>query len=360
MSESPNPNCKLQIDNCKSTWGHNGPAIRLGFRVLKRIKQSEMEKIVAARKRVGRFTSVDHLHKVSGVTKNTIQKLAEADAFGSIAMKRREALWDGLELTDEEMPLFGSDGVTERRSDEGKVVCDARMNYPPPLGGGVRGRGWSEETQAIARENSPAMDADAHHAATTFNASAQLGDSEVPPPTLPSPARGEGPALNDARHEKTAACSPIDHRPSKIPLPPMPLGQEVMTDYATAGLSLKAHPLQLVRHVLREQKIITSAELMATPHGRWVRVAGLVLIRQRPGTAAGIVFVTLEDETGICNLILRENLFERYRAAACQAALLQADGYIERQGQVVHVMAKRLFDRSDLIRGYEFTSRDFH
>src|SRR6185503_1427242 len=101
------------------------------------------------------------------------------------------------------------------------------------------------------------------------------------------------------------------------------------------------------------------AELGKLDRG-WVRVAGLVLIRQRPGTASGIVFQTLEDETGIVNLIVRPDIFDRYRPAARHAALLQCDGNIERQGDVVHVMAKRLFDRSALLRGLEISSRDFH
>jgi error-prone DNA polymerase len=140
----------------------------------------------------------------------------------------------------------------------------------------------------------------------------------------------------------------------------MPLGQEVMTDYSTTRLSLKTHPLTLVRDALTAQRIVTARQVNDLPHGRWVKVAGLVLIRQRPGTASGIVFITLEDETGVVNLIVRPNIFDRYRPAARHAALLQCDGYIERQGQVVHVMAKRLTDRSDLIRGYEISSRDFH
>jgi error-prone DNA polymerase len=147
---------------------------------------------------------------------------------------------------------------------------------------------------------------------------------------------------------------------SSLSLPPMPLGQEIMTDYATAGLSLKKHPVALVRSVLSQQKILTAAELNNTPHGRWVKVAGLVLIRQRPGTASGIVFETLEDETGVVNLIIRPDIFEKYRPAARHAGLLQCDGYVERQGQVVHVMAKRLFDRSDLLEGLQMSSRDFH
>jgi error-prone DNA polymerase len=143
----------------------------------------------------------------------------------------------------------------------------------------------------------------------------------------------------------------------------MPLGQEVMTDYSTAGLSLKRHPVAIVREELSKQKLITAAELMdekRSPHGRWVKVAGLVLIRQRPGTASGVVFVTLEDETGVANLILWPQIYEQYHAASRHATLLQCDGYVQRQGQVVHVLAKRLFDRSDLLSGYDLRSRDFH
>jgi error-prone DNA polymerase len=146
-------------------------------------------------------------------------------------------------------------------------------------------------------------------------------------------------------------------------LPPMPLGQEVMADYATQGLSLKAHPVSLVRDALNRKKIMTNAELLderRSPHGRWVRVAGLVLLRQRPGTASGVVFQTLEDETGIANLILWSHIYEKYRPAARHAALLQAEGYVQREGQVVHVLAKRLVDLSHLIAGFELRSRDFH
>ena len=140
----------------------------------------------------------------------------------------------------------------------------------------------------------------------------------------------------------------------------MPLGQEVMTDYTTTGLSLKRHPVSLVREQLTELNIITADELRATDHGKWVRVAGLVLIRQRPGTASGIVFETLEDETGIVNLIVRPNIYDKYRPAARHAALLHAEGYVERQGDVIHIMTWRLFDLSHLLAGYHFHSRDFH
>jgi error-prone DNA polymerase len=90
-----------------------------------------------------------------------------------------------------------------------------------------------------------------------------------------------------------------------------------------------------------------------------VSVAGVVLIRQRPGTASGIVFVTLEDETGVVNLIIRPAVYEQYRPAIRHAALLAADGYIERQGRVQHVMATRLRDLSDVLSGFVHPSRDF-
>ena len=145
-----------------------------------------------------------------------------------------------------------------------------------------------------------------------------------------------------------------------VTLPTMPLGQEVMIDYSTTGLSLKQHPVALVREELQKRKIITSDELAKVLNGRWVKVAGLVLIRQRPGTASGIVFETIEDETGVVNLIIKPDIYDRYRPAARHAGLLQADGYVQRSGQVIHVMAKRLFDLSDLLAGYSLRSRDFH
>lgn len=140
----------------------------------------------------------------------------------------------------------------------------------------------------------------------------------------------------------------------------MSLGREVLTDYATVGLSLKAHPMSLVRDVLDRQRILRAADATARDEGARVSVCGLVLVRQRPGTASGVVFITLEDESGIVNLIVRPHLYEKYRDAARHAAILQCDGTIERQGLVVHVMARKFYDRSDLLGGVEFASRDFH
>jgi error-prone DNA polymerase len=141
-------------------------------------------------------------------------------------------------------------------------------------------------------------------------------------------------------------------------LPAMPIQQEVLTDYATAGLSLKQHPLVVLREELSRRKIITAAELIHKNNG-WVRVAGLVLVRQRPGTASGVVFITLEDETGVANLIVRPDIFARHPQART-ACLLQADGRVERQGKVLHLLVQKLCDLSHLLSENLFQSRDFH
>ena len=111
----------------------------------------------------------------------------------------------------------------------------------------------------------------------------------------------------------------IRPRPFRRILPAMPLQQEVLTDYATAGLSLKQHPLVVLREELSRRKIITAAELIHENNG-WVRVAGLVLVRQRPGTASGVVFITLEDETGVANLIVRPDIFAAFPQAAAHTS----------------------------------------
>jgi error-prone DNA polymerase len=140
----------------------------------------------------------------------------------------------------------------------------------------------------------------------------------------------------------------------------MPLGQEVMLDYSTTGLSLKEHPVALVRGALSGERVVTAKAAVGRRNGSRVKVAGLVLIRQRPGTASGIVFITLEDETGIVNLIVRPAVWEKYRPVARHAGLLLAHGLVETHSNVTHVLVSRLEDRSGLLAGYKLASRDFH
>jgi error-prone DNA polymerase len=252
----------------KAGWGANGPALRLGLRQVKGMSEAHAKRIVETRAECGRFTSVAGFHRTTRIPATVLRRLAEADAFGSMGLTRRQALWHVLELKDDRLPLHESPD-----SDLKSGISDLLF------------------------------------------------------------------------------------------LPPMPLNQEVMTDYATQGLSLKAHPVSLIREELDRRNILKAGELQdaaRSPHGRWVKVAGLVLLRQRPGTASGVVFETIEDETGTANLILWSTIYERYRPAARHANLLLAEGYVQREGQVVHVLAKRLFDLSHLMQGVPTRSRDFH
>jgi error-prone DNA polymerase len=143
-------------------------------------------------------------------------------------------------------------------------------------------------------------------------------------------------------------------------LPPMPLASQVNCDYYSTGLSLKAHPLSFVRPKLARMKIVPAAALADTPDKANVRVAGLVLVRQQPSTAKGTVFVTLEDETGIVNLIIRPSVWERYRVAANRATTLFAAGRLQRAHDVTHVCATKLEDLSTLVPEIAPASRDFH
>ena len=139
--------------------------------------------------------------------------------------------------------------------------------------------------------------------------------------------------------------------------------RKVMQDYRSTGLSLKAHPVSFIRDRLTDMGVTACAELSEaarTPAGERLAVAGIVLVRQRPGAASGIVFITLEDETGIANLIVRPKVYERYRRAARHSTILIAEGKVERQGVVVHVLVSRLASCDGDLAELTSKSRDFH
>lgn len=145
-----------------------------------------------------------------------------------------------------------------------------------------------------------------------------------------------------------------------VALPTLGAFGEVVADYRTTGLSLKAHPLKFLRPQLDQRRITPAWRLASTKDGRFLRVAGLVLVRQRPSTAKGITFVTLEDETGIVNLIVRPDVWERYHQAARTATVLLAHGILQNQDSVIHVLVGRLEDLSHELAQIDSTSRDFH
>jgi error-prone DNA polymerase len=153
-------------------------------------------------------------------------------------------------------------------------------------------------------------------------------------------------------------------------LPVMPLGEHVVADYASTGLSLKRHPLAFLRPELAAAGYVAAADLAALPPGSRPAVAGLVLVRQRPGSANGVVFITLEDETGIANLIVWPDRLERFRRAALGARLLGCRGRLQREESVLHLVAEDLRDLTPRLetlrardgdpRGLVVRSRDFH
>ncbi|BAL23061.1 error-prone DNA polymerase [Azoarcus sp. KH32C] len=136
--------------------------------------------------------------------------------------------------------------------------------------------------------------------------------------------------------------------------------EELVADYAATGLTLRRHPLALLRSHLAEQRFLPAARLVEMEHRALARAAGIVTGRQRPGTAGGVIFVTLEDETGMTNVVVYADLAERQRRELLGARLLGVYGQLQREGRVVHLLAKRLVDLSAWLGQLETSSRDFH
>jgi error-prone DNA polymerase len=155
--------------------------------------------------------------------------------------------------------------------------------------------------------------------------------------------------LGEAPPPLFAQNDPLAREPA-VALPRMSLGEEVSADYTALQLSLKSHPLALLRDSLAARGVTRAVELAALANGTMVRVAGLVLVRQRPGSAKGVIFATLEDETGVINVIIWPHMFERFRRETMSATLLTVTGKLQREGIVIHVVADRLEDRSAELR----------
>jgi len=165
-------------------------------------------------------------------------------------------------------------------------------------------------------------------------------------------ADGIMPASVLLKDSTPAEASPLLRRPTEA--------EDIVADYASLGLSLHRHPLALLRARLQKQHVVSARDLLRCRHDDPVRIAGLVISRQRPGTATGVIFVTLEDETGISNIIVHRKLIERQRSELLDSRLMRVDGVIQREGRVIHVLARRLYDYSGLIGELLARSRDFH
>ncbi len=158
-----------------------------------------------------------------------------------------------------------------------------------------------------------------------------------------SQALKDAPALPIFEHAKTAAHG----KDPQVTLPKMPKAEHVVADYQTLRLSLKAHPISFYRASLHAQGFTASNDLPKMRHGQRVSLAGLVLVRQKPGSAKGVCFITLEDETGVANLVIWPTMFKAYRPIIMSARLMVVHGQLQTDGRVIHIVASDLQDRSD-------------
>jgi error-prone DNA polymerase len=222
--------------------------LRLGFRQVSGLREDEIKLLIDGRE-TG-YTSVHQLRMI-GLSEVSLELLADADAFRSIGLDRREALWDA---STQDKPLSLFDTQQSSHKEEGQ-----------------------------------------------------------------------------------------------IDLPGMSLSEHVVQDYASMGLSLKAHPVRFVREQLTNLRVTPNAQLSQAKDGDLVKVAGLILVRQRPGTASGICFITLEDDTGEANLVVFAKLFDEYRKEIIQSKLLMVEGKLQKEGEVIHVIVKRCFNVTGLL-----------
>jgi error-prone DNA polymerase len=239
-----------QWDNLLEERAGKYHAIRLGFRQVRGMREQDAETLIKARSRP--FRSADDL-LVSGLPVACLERLADGDAFRSMGMDRRQALW-AFSVKDQPQALF-RDQPSPYTADEQSVVL---------------------------------------------------------------------PAMTDSEH--------------------------VAYDYATLGLSIKAHPVSFIRQDLEALRITPTSKLAELKDGMKVNVAGLVLVRQRPGTASGVCFITIQDETGVANLVVWENLFNKFRKEVTQSKLLMVEGKLQIEGEVIHVIANKCHDLSPLLR----------
>lgn len=127
-------------------------------------------------------------------------------------------------------------------------------------------------------------------------------------------------------------------------------GREVVEDYRSIGLSLRRHPVSFLRQELTERRIRSCADLQRVRDGQWVTAAGLVLVRQKPGSAKGVTFMTIEDETDVANLVIWSAVFEKHRRLILSSRMIGCRGQLQREGGVTHLIAEHFLDLSDLLR----------
>ena len=291
------------------------PSIRLGLRLVRGLVESEARRIVDVVRRDGPFHCLDTLRRASGASAGTFRRLARADAFRSLGIDRQQALWRLQRWDDDDLPLFDRIvGTGTPETENGRIEAESE-----------------DEPKAVAADTER----------TTSEGCGDVADSV---------RRTEGGGIEE---------------PSAI-LPPTTALQSIVDDYASSGLSVDRHPVACMRGDLATLGVRFASELLdegTCPGGTRISVAGVVLVRQRPSTAGGIVFLTLEDETGIANLIVKPRVYARHRRTIRHAGILIADGRIERRRDVVHLVVSRTREHrpgEEAIRTTGLRSRDFH
>lgn len=223
--------------------------LRLGFRLAKGLREDDIRHLILAR--TSSYISIHQLAE-AGISIATLELLADADAFRSMQLDRRQALWEISALADKPTGIFS--GQASESVYEGQIKL---------------------------------------------------------------------PLMSDAEH--------------------------VVQDYMATGLSIKAHPVSFVRQRLTALQVIATDRMGSFKNGDKVRVAGIVTVRQRPGTAKGVMFITIEDETGFANLVVWPKIFERFRKEILSAPMLMAEGKLQIEGEVIHLVVQRCFNVSDLL-----------
>jgi error-prone DNA polymerase len=287
-------------------------AVRLGFRLVNGLSEDELKKLIAARG--NGFASIERLAAVSGLSRFSIERLAEADAFRS--MPHDPAKWEPV----------------RRQDHAANFDAGARSDMKPVPTFVDRAPGLDRRAALwIARR----LDV--------------IGIRTTRPVAAAKDATAKSDKVDDQRLPLLAPHMSDELFPEPaVALPTMPLAEHVVEDYVTTGLSLKDHPVRFFRERLTALGAMRNAALRSEDLRQDMRVtvAGLVLVRQRPGTAKGVIFMTLEDETDIANIIVWPKAFEQNRRVVMTGRFLAVRGRLQRAGLVIHVVAENFVDLS--------------
>jgi error-prone DNA polymerase len=340
-------------EHCKVL--HASPAIRLGLRMVKGFSKEAAERLVAARERL--LTSRPDSSFRGREAAPGIQEMAREQSVTLDSGGWNDAR--ALSLTPHPRPL--PQGEREKTAWVSDVASRAQCRSPSPFGG--EGKGPAPDLIRGEGCRSPsASSLSFEHLALAANLNRHDVNALAAAGALASITGHRRQAAWDVTgiHPRppVLAGTLIDERVPQL-LPPTE-ADDIVADYATLGLTLGRHPLALLRPRLTRMRMATAAQIRDMPQGRLTRAAGLVIGRQRPDTASGVIFVTLEDETGMVNVVVWRTVSESQRRELLGSHLMAVHGVIERQGEVVHLVAGRLVDHSHLLGGLLTRSRDFH